>query len=129
MNKLVTIGVPIYKRLDYLPNVLSKVAAQVYPNIDLLVSDNGVNGTKVSDIVKRHYSRPYRFRQNPETVGPSHHFNQLIHNALGEYVVMLVDDDEIPSNFVFGLLATAQKYAPASAVLASEEVIDLEGKL
>lgn len=128
MHKLVTIGVPIYKRLDYLPNVLSKVAAQDYPNVDLLVSDNGKNGTRVSDIVKQHYSRPYRFRQNPETVGPSHHFNQIIHNALGEYVVLLADDDEITSNFVSELLSTAQKYPTASAVLASEEVIDLEGK-
>ena len=107
MHKLVTIGVPIYKRLDYLPNVLSKVAAQDHPNIDLLVSDNGMNGTKVSDIVKQHYSQPFRFRQNPETVGPSHHFNQIIHNALGEYVVLLADDDEIVQAVVS---AAAEKF-------------------
>jgi glycosyltransferase involved in cell wall biosynthesis len=128
MNKLVTIGIPIYKRLDYLPNVLSKVAAQDYQNIDLLVSDNGLNGTKVPEITKQHYSKPFRFRQNPATVGPSSHFNQLIHNALGEYVVMLADDDEITPNYVSELLQTALKHPTASAVLASEEVIDLEGK-
>ena len=71
MRKLVTIGIPIYKRLEYLPNVLRVVEAQDYPEIDILVSDNGMNGTAVSDVVKKHCTRPYRFRQNSATVsGP-----------------------------------------------------------
>ena len=63
--KLVTIALPIYKRLEYLPHVLGIVAAQDYPDIELLVSDNGMNGTRVREIVEASYPRPYRFRQNP----------------------------------------------------------------
>lgn len=46
MSKLVTIGIPIYRRLEYLPQVLKIVEEQDYPSIELLVSDNGMNGTK-----------------------------------------------------------------------------------
>jgi hypothetical protein len=68
MQKQVTIGVPIYKRLNYLPDVLRIVAAQDYPNVELLVSDNGMNGRRVHEIVAAHYARPHRVRQNPSTV-------------------------------------------------------------
>lgn len=44
MHKLVTIGVPIYERLQHLPRVLEIAASQDYSNIELLVSDNGENG-------------------------------------------------------------------------------------
>ena len=77
MEKLVTIGIPIYKRLEYLPQVLNIVASQDYPNIDLLVSDNGMNGTIVPEIVTKYYPKQYRFRQNPSTVSVSIHYNQL----------------------------------------------------
>jgi glycosyltransferase involved in cell wall biosynthesis len=129
MSKLVTIGIPVYKRLEYLPNVLGIVAAQDYPNIDLLVSDNGMNGTAVSEIVNRHYPKPYRIRQNASTVSGSSHFNQLIQNAIGEYFIVLADDDEISPNFVSDLVRLLEKHPEASAALAVEETIDLTGKV
>ena len=57
MNKLVTVGIPIYKRLEYLPSVLKIVGWQDYPNVELIVSDNGMNGPAVREIVDRYYSR------------------------------------------------------------------------
>src|SRR5688500_1617447 len=110
MDKLVTIGIPVYKRLEYLPNVLRIVGAQDYPNIDLLVSDNGLNGTAVQDTVVKHYPKPYRFRQNAATVSGSNHWTQLIENANGEYFVLLADDDEITPNFVSTLVRLLEKH-------------------
>ncbi len=129
MSKLVTIGVPIYKRLNYLPNVLSVIAAQDYPDIDLLISDNGLNGALVPEIADKHYSKPYRFRQNPATVSGSEHYNQLIDNATGEYVIILADDDEISPNFVSELVALMEKHPEAAVALGREETIDEAGHL
>jgi glycosyltransferase involved in cell wall biosynthesis len=129
MNKLVTIGVPVYKRLEYLPNVLRIIASQDYPNIELLVSDNGMNGAAVPAIVDKHYPKPYRFRQNPSTVSCSKHFNQLIENASGEYFIVLADDDEISPNYVSELIRTSEKHPEASAVLAREETVDKDGNV
>lgn len=129
MKKLVTIGIPVYKRLEFLPNVLQIVAAQDYPHIDLLVSDNGLNGSVVPDIVNRHISRPYRFRQNAATVGISTHFNQLMQNAEGEYFVALADDDEISPNFLSELVVLLEKHPRATAAFGREETIDQAGDL
>lgn len=127
LPKLVTIALPIYKRLEYLPHVLGIVAAQDYPNIELIVSDNGTNGTRVREIVEACYPRHYRFRQNPETVNIAQHFNQLMADAKGEYFVILCDDDEISANYVSELVASLEKYPDASVAIARQEMMDKDG--
>jgi glycosyltransferase involved in cell wall biosynthesis len=126
---VVSIGLPIYKRLEYLPNVLRVIAAQDYPAIDLIVSDNGVNGSKVREIVDAHYSRPYRFRQNQVTVGLCEHFNQLINFATGEYYMTLADDDEISPNYVSTLVGRLEERGGATFALALQQSIDVNGVL
>jgi glycosyltransferase involved in cell wall biosynthesis len=127
MSKLVTIGLPIYKRLEYLPGVLGVIAIQDYPNIELLVSDNGMNGPKVREIVERHYSRPFKFRQNVSTVGLSKHFNQIVNAASGDYFLMLADDDELSPNYVSELVNQLERYPQASVALAKQELINENG--
>lgn len=122
--KLVTIGLPIWKRLENLPHVLKIVEAQDYPSIELLVSDNGMNGTKVRDTVQANYSRPFTFRQNSSIAEISEHFNQIVHQAAGEYFVLLCDDDEISSNFVSELVRSLERFPEASLALARQEIID-----
>jgi glycosyltransferase involved in cell wall biosynthesis len=129
MSKLVTIGIPIYKRLEYLPSILKIVGSQDYPNVELIVSDNGMNGAAVREIVQRCYTRPSRFRQNPSTVGMSVHFNQIIHDASGEYFVLLADDDEISTNYVSELVNLLERYPQASVAMAVQETVDETGAL
>jgi glycosyltransferase involved in cell wall biosynthesis len=127
--KLVTIGVPIYRRLEYLPHVLQIVASQDYPNIELLVSDNGPNGSKVSDIVQSQYPRPFRLRSNPASVDITSHFNQIIAAAAGDFFIMLNDDDEITPNYVSALVAQMERHPQASFAIARQEIIDKDGVL
>jgi glycosyltransferase involved in cell wall biosynthesis len=127
VNPLVSIGLPLYKRLEYLSHVLRIIEAQDYPEIDLIVSDNGVNGAKIRRLVDANYSRPYRFRQNPATVVLSAHLNQLINFATGEYYMMLADDDEITPNYVSEAVRRLQQTPTASLALARQESIDKDG--
>ena len=127
MEKVVTIGLPIYKRLKFLPRVLEIVQSQDYPAIDLLVSDNGKNGTQLQDMLQSRYRRPYRFRQNAETVSPGTHFNQVLNAATGDYFVLLADDDEISSNFVSELVAGLEKHPSAVLGFGAQETVDPDG--
>jgi glycosyltransferase involved in cell wall biosynthesis len=128
MSKLVTIGIPIYRRLEYLPNVLDVVARQDYSDIELLVSDNGLNGNAVPDILKRRYPRPFKFRQNSSIAEMFAHFNQILGAASGEYFVLLQDDDEISSNYVSELVSLLERNPQASAAIALHETMDEGGK-
>jgi glycosyltransferase involved in cell wall biosynthesis len=127
MNDLVTIGLPIYKRLEFLPNVLRSVSEQDYPAIELIVSDNGLNGSKVPEIVRRYYSGPFKFRQNPSTATISTHFNQIIQLASGKYFMILCDDDEISPNFLSAMVALFERYPQASVGLSKQEIMDESG--
>lgn len=129
MSKSVTIGIPVYKRLHCLPQALQSVAAQDYPNIDLLVSDNGLNGNKVKEIVAEWYSRPYRFRQNSVTVQVAEHYNQLIQEASGHYFVTLDDDDTISPNFVSDLVRIIEDHPHVAVAVGRQCVVDASGRL
>src|SRR3712207_2251419 len=64
----VSVVIPVYKRLEYLPKALECVARQNHPDIELIVSDNGNNGAVLRTVIEAHYPRPFRLRQNAATV-------------------------------------------------------------
>jgi glycosyltransferase involved in cell wall biosynthesis len=129
MAKIVTVAVPIYKRLQFLPSVLEIVASQDCPDVELLISDNGMNGDTVPQIVTQYYKKPFTFRQNASTVNMSTHFTQLIESAAGEYFVVLADDDEISPNYVSDLMALLERNPQASVAFSTQESIDQTGKV
>ena len=128
MARLVTIGIPVYKRLELLPNALRCVAAQDYPDIELIVSDNGMNGDRVGAIVEAHYPKSFRLRRNPQSVSSARHFNQIIEAASGEYFAILADDDEISGNFVSELTALLDADPEAGIALSAQQLIDQNGE-
>lgn len=129
MNQTVTFGIPIYKRLNTLRYALESVASQDYPHVELIVSDNGSNGTKVRDIVEQWYPRPYRFRQNPATVPMFSHYNQLLEAASGEYFVALDDDDTVSSNFASELVGVFTRHPDVTVAFARQKIVNEAGKV
>ena len=127
MSKTVTVCIPVYKRLNYLSQALQSVAAQDYSKIELLVSDNGQNGEKVPALVKQWYGRPFRFRQNATSVDCSSHYNQLIHEASGEYVLIFGDDDEITPTLVSDLVQLLDQYPDVPVAIPRQEKMDEAG--
>ena len=128
MGRSVTIGIPVYKRLHCLPQALQSVTKQDYSDIELLVSDNGLNGTKVRQIVDEWYSRPYRFRQNSVTVNVADHYNQLIQEANGRYFVTLDDDDTISPNFISELVGILEDNPHVAIAMGQQQVVDASGR-
>lgn len=124
MAKLVTIALPVYKRLDYVVDALRSIAAQDYPNIELIVSDNGQNGLQVKELAEQWYHKPFRFRQNPETVPIPVHYNQLIAEATGEYFAFLDYDDTLSPNYVSELVAILDAHPEVTVAIARQEIVD-----
>jgi glycosyltransferase involved in cell wall biosynthesis len=103
------------------------VRSQDYPDIELLVSDNGGDGTTVRDIVDRCYGRPFRFRHNPVPVAITAHYNQLVQEASGDYFVLLADDDEISPNYVSDLVERIERHPEASVAISVQETMNEAG--
>lgn len=129
MAHLVTVAIPVYKRFHLLPEALAAVAAQDYPAVDLLISDNGENGFELEALVREHYPRPFRMRRNDRTVPVmSQHFNQMLASARGEYFVLLCDDDVINPSFVSTLAAILDGDPATGLALPYVEVLDEAGR-
>lgn len=127
MIPFLTIGIPVYKRLDCLHLALQSVALQDYPHIELIVSDNGLNGTKVCEIIEQCYSKPYVFRQNKETVPLPAHHAQLVQAASGRYFAWMPDDDTISPTYASDLVDVLEHRPEVAVALARQEVVDATG--
>jgi glycosyltransferase involved in cell wall biosynthesis len=129
MAGLVTIGIPVFKRLDTLHKAVQSVALQEYPHIELIISDNGLNGSRVREIVDQWYARPYIFRQNSTSVNLPTHYHQILAAASGEYFVWLPDDDTISPNYISELVCILDQHPDVSIALARQEIVDRSGRV
>lgn len=129
MSPLITLAIPIYKRLDCLHLALQSVAAQDYPNIELIVSDNGQNGAALRAIVDRWYPKPYVYRENPSTVILPAHHAQLVAAASGRYFTWLPDDDTMSENYVREMVLAMESRPDVSVAIGRQEEVDVAGKV
>lgn len=127
MQADVTIGIPVYKAVDYIRKTVESSLAQTYPNIELLiVDDRGEDGTMavIKDLQKTHpRGHAIRILQNTENkgVGPSR--NRLIDEAQGKYLYFLDSDDVIEPDTI-QVLANAMVENHADVVYGSYEKVD-----
>jgi glycosyltransferase involved in cell wall biosynthesis len=125
MAPLVTIGIPFYKRMTTLADALRSVAAQDYPAIELIISDNGQNGDALQKLVEENYTRPFRIHRHPVTVSPASNFNTVLELASGAYFTLLCDDDELSPDFVSELVGLLE--AHPQAILAVPQHAKMDG--
>jgi glycosyltransferase involved in cell wall biosynthesis len=122
---LVTLAVPTLNRTDYLREALESVLAQDYPNLEILVSDNGSRDATpgLARAVIQDDPR-VRFRRNEATVPIHEHFTQCIEAARGEFFVLLCDDDRISPSFVSELVRMALRYPEVNVVVPATVTMD-----
>lgn len=91
---LISAVVTTHNRLKLLPRALDSVAAQTYPNLELVVVDDG-SDEDAGFIVEQYKQRmPVRFIRNSKPLGACRARNIGIEAAKGDYIAGLDDDDE-----------------------------------
>jgi hypothetical protein len=97
----VTVGVPTYNRAAALPRALTSVLAQTFADLELIVSDNA--STDETPEVCRAFAQDdsrVRVVRRPHNIGLTGNFNALLHEATGEFVMVLADDDWLDPDYV-----------------------------
>jgi hypothetical protein len=88
----ISIGVPTRNRSELLLRAVRSALAQTYPDIEVVVSDNASTDDSVSRIRALQDPRIVRLEQAAD-IGMTGNFNACLHNASGEFLIMLSDDD------------------------------------
>lgn len=124
---LVTIAIPTHNRADtYLPEALRCALAQTYPHLEIIVSDNAsTDGTR--DLIARHRDERLRYVRHDVAVSPNDNFNFCIREARGEYLLLLLDDEQIDEDFVATCLEAAGDRPHAGLVRTGLRTIDANG--
>ena len=123
----VTIGIPVYKAVDYIEKTMESALCQTFANIEyLIVDDCGNDGTiEVVERFRREHQRGKNIHiiHNDQNLGVGKSRNLIIEHAQGEFLYFLDSDDIIESETITILMRAVQQYQ-ADAVYAAYEKIN-----
>ena len=100
----VTIGIPVYRSVDFIRDTMTSALNQTFPDIEfLIVDDCGQDGTMdvVSQIQKSHQrGKDIHIIVNDSNRGVSYSRNRIIDETRGRFLYFLDSDDTIESNTI-----------------------------
>jgi glycosyltransferase involved in cell wall biosynthesis len=91
---VVDVGIPTHGRPGFVTEAIESVLGQTYPELRLLVAEDGTGGGEIAAAVEPYLSDP-RVRYEPwgEHLGAARTMARIVESASGEYVGILHDDD------------------------------------
>ena len=123
----VTIGIPVYKSVDFIRDTMTSALNQTLPDIEfLIVDDCGQDGSMdiISQIQKSHQrGNNIRILKNESNKGVGYSRNRMIDEAKGRYLYFMDSDDTIEQNTI-QLLYDAIIQNRVQIAYGSYEIID-----
>ena len=96
---LFTIVIPTLNRAHCIGRAIDSALAQTYPNLEIIVSNNG-SRDNTADLLRGYSDTRLRILQRSQTIPASEHGNYLIAESRGELFLGLSDDDYLEPGFV-----------------------------
>lgn len=123
----VTIAIPTYNRAaSYLPLCLQGALAQTYPNLEIVVADNG-STDDTRELVARYGDGRVRYFRHARNIPPNDNFNFCLQQARGDYFQLLQDDEQIDPDFVETCLSAAGYSSAFGLIQTGLRTIDARG--
>ena len=108
-KKLVSLIIPVYNVEQYLKQCLESVKNQIYPNIEVILVNDGSTDNSLS--ICRYYAQETGWiLVNQENSGLSAARNAGINQSTGEYIAFLDSDDWIAPDFIQNMIESVEKY-------------------
>lgn len=91
---LISVLIASYNYGRYIAQAIDGVLNQTYPNVEVVITDNGSTDDTLAVIASRYEDEPrVRFFQNERNLGIVGNFNRALAHARGEFVLFLSADD------------------------------------
>ena len=114
MNYEVTIGIPVYKAVDYIEKTMESALSQTFASIEyLIVDDCGNDGTiKVVERLQKEHPRgkDIHILYNEQNLGVGKTRNIILDEVQGEYLFFLDSDDILESDAIEKMMRAARQY-------------------
>lgn len=119
-NSLVSVVIPTHNREDLLPRALESVINQTYPNIEIIIVNDG-SKDKTDYIIKNYLRKNINIKyiKHEKPLGGNAARNAGIRAASGEFIAGLDDDDEFTIDRIELLM---QNYDSSYSLITSRSV-------
>ncbi|GAB6171926.1 glycosyltransferase [Paradesulfitobacterium aromaticivorans] len=121
----VSVVIPTYNHARYLHSALNSVIGQSYPNLEVLVIDDGSTDDTVAVVKPYRSNIKYIYKENGGTASA---LNLGLSRATGKYICWLSADDVFLEHKVAKQVALMESNPSLGFSYTSFEVIDGEGK-
>lgn len=114
MKYEVTIGMPVYKAVDYIERTMESALNQTFESIEYLVVDDCGNDGTINVVERFQNNHPrgkyIRILYNKQNLGIGRTRNIILEQAKGEYLYFLDSDDIMEPNAIEKMMSAAHKY-------------------
>jgi glycosyltransferase involved in cell wall biosynthesis len=124
---LVTIVVPAFRRVQYLPEALRSALAQTWRNFEIIVSDDGPT-PEIERITKACEDPRLRYRHNGGNLGIAMNHYAAFCEARGLYIANLHDDDLLEPDFLSELVPALEADPEINVAFCDHHLIDEQGR-
>lgn len=123
-EKLVSILIPVYNRVNLVSKAIESSINQTYPYIEIIIGDNySTDGTwQILQKYEKHDSRIHIFR-NEENLGPVRNWIECAKRAKGEYVKILFSDDWMDLDWIEKAVKILIDYANTGFVYSTVNLV------
>jgi hypothetical protein len=121
---LVSIAIPTYQGEQYLSETLSCAISQTYPNIEILISDDGSTDTTLEIAQEFQKKSPFNFKilEHPR-LGMVENWNYCLETAEGKYIKFLFQDDLILPNCLEKMVNLAEQDPELGLVFSPRDLL------
>jgi len=98
-----------FRRGAILKSTLDSIKLQGYANYEVIVSDNDPEGSGRAFVEAMEDPR-FKYFCNGQNLGMKPSFNKSLERSLGEYIVMIADDDPVYPDMLQTLISLKEKY-------------------
>jgi glycosyltransferase involved in cell wall biosynthesis len=125
---LVSVVIPTHNRAHYITEAIDSVLAQTYPQVEIIVIDDG-STDNTRDVVLAYGNRVRYIHQPNFNQGPAAALNRGIRDARGTYIALL-DDDDVWQRDKLALQIPVLEQDPALGFLGTDLYItDASGRI
>ena len=126
---MVDVGMPAYRRPEFISGAIESVLAQTHTAWRLVVSENGPGGGDVEAAVRAYGGDPrIRYEATGRNLGPAANWTRLIRAGNAPYVTVLQDDDAWDQGFLAARVAFLERHRSCAFVFSGERMMDGNGR-
>ena len=131
-SPLVSVLIPAYNHEQYVKSTIQSILMQDYPEIELIIIDDGSMDNTLQIIKEMRDECEKRFTRvdisTQENQGTCVTLNRLISKAAGEYVLLIASDDELLPGAISAMVRQLESKPEAGLVVGHNVIMDSEGK-